>query len=143
MENEKLDNKEYIDNSFSNDELSKIKSRFNILLYYPYERISEDNSSLSYILPCVPFFMQDDDWKFVCSGIKIYIDKVEIDGIIEYTCDVYLSGVKYVDDISCGFYIKSSHFSNVNLSDLMDELLSILSEYHLFMEEHRVKHISI
>lgn len=55
MENEKLDNKEYIDNSFSNDELSKIKSRFNILLYYPYERISEDKSSLSYILPCVPF----------------------------------------------------------------------------------------
>lgn len=87
--------------------------------------------------------MQDDDWKFICSGIKIYIDKVEIDGIIEYTCDVYLSGVKYVDDISCGFYIKSSHFSNVNLSDLMDELLSILSEYHLFMEGHRVEHISI
>lgn len=142
MENEMLDNMEYVDNSFSNDELSLIKRRFYSHLYYHYERISEDNSSLKYLLPYTPFFMQGDDWKFVCSGIKIYIDKIEIDGVIEYTCDVYLSGVKYIDGISWGYSIKSSHFPNVNLSYLMDELLSILSEYHLFMEEHRVEHIS-
>lgn len=142
MENEVLDNREYVDNSFSNDELLMIKRRFHILLYYPYERTNEDKSSLKYMLPYVPFFMQGDDWKFVCSGIKIYIDKIEIDGVIEYTCDVYLSGAKYVDGISWGYSIKSSHFSNVDLSKLVDELLSVISEYHLFMEEHRVEHIS-
>lgn len=142
MESEVLDNREYVDDSFSNDELSMIKRRFHSHLYYHYERIGNDKSSLKYMLPCVPFFMQGDDWKFVCSGIKIYIEKTKLFYSIEYTCDVYLSGVKYVDGISWGYSIKSSHFSNVNLSDLMDELLSILSEYHLFMEEHRVEHIS-
>lgn len=142
MENEVLDNREYADVSFSNDELLMIKRRFHSHLYYHYERIGNDRSSLKYIFSYVPFFMQGDDWKFVCSGIKIYIDKIEINGVIEYTCDVYLNGVKYVDGISWGYFIKSSHFSNVNLSELMDELLSILSEYHLFMEEHRVEHIS-
>lgn len=142
MENEMLNNREYVDNSFSNDELSMIKRRFHSHLYYHYERIGYDKSSLKYMLPFVPFFMQGDDWKFVCSGIKIYIDKIEINGVIEYTCDVYLNGLKFVDGISFGHFIKSSHFSNVNLSELIDELLSILSEYHLFMEEHCVEHIS-
>lgn len=143
MENEKLDNKEFVFVAFSDDELSLIKRRFYSHLYYHYMRISDDKSSSNYILPCPPFFMCGDDWKFVCSGIKIYIDKIERGGIIEYGCDVYLSGVKYVDGKVFDHFIKSSHFSTVNLSDLMDELLSILSEYHLFMEEHRVEHISI
>lgn len=128
--------------SFSDEELTLIKNHFNYLLYFPYERLNLNKSSLSYMLPCVPFFMRGDDWKFICSGFKIYIDKIEIDGIIEYCCDVYLSGVKYVDGKSDSFFINSSHFTKTDLGKLMDELLSIISENQVFEEEHRVEHIS-
>lgn len=139
---EKLDLKFSV-SSFNNEELSLIKRRFNSLLYFPYLRVSSYKSTLSYILPCVPFFMEGDGWKFICSDIKMHIEKAEIGGVIEYTFDMYLSGVKYVDGKSCDTYIKSSYSSNVNLSELVDELLSVISEYKLFEEEHRVEHISI
>lgn len=123
MENEKLDNMKYVDIPFSDVELSMIKGGFNVLLYFPYERISDDKCSLNYFLPCVPFSMQGDGCKFICNGFKIYIDKIRLFNDIEYTCDVYLSGVNYVN---CGYFIKSPQFYNSDLGGLMDELLLLL-----------------
>lgn len=143
MENEKLDNRKYVFVPFNDNELSLINKRFSIFLYFPYERMSKDKSSLRYMLHCVPFFMQSDEWKFVCSGISMYIDKIKKYGITEYGCDVYLNGAKYVDGKVSDHLIKSSHFHKTDWDDLVDELLSIISEYKLFIKEHRVEHISI
>lgn len=142
MGNKVLNNKECVFIPFSDDELSLMKERFNSLLYFPYEKISKDKSSLNSILPCVPYFMQGYDWKFVCSGIKMYLDKIERGGVIEYGCDVYLSGLKIVDDEVFDNYIKSSHFSKTDFGELVDELLSIISEYQVFESKHQVNHFS-
>lgn len=50
------------DISFNDEELSLIKNSFNTFLYFPYERLNSNKSSLSYILPCVSYFMEGSDW---------------------------------------------------------------------------------
>lgn len=88
---------------------------------------------------------KDEEYKFICNGIKIYIDKVfdkEID-TVKYICTTYLSGIKYVDNVIVGFCTHGTYFYNINLSELVDKLLSVIDEYQVFESEHQVKHISI
>lgn len=131
--------------SFSDEEISLIMNRFRIDSYFLYEHINKDKSFLKYKLPCIPIFMQNDDWKFVCSGVDIFISKffVKETDIVEYTHDIFLAGIKYVDGSLVDFCIKSSHSEHTDLSDLMDKLLSIMNEYELYCYEHQVHHISI
>lgn len=154
-----MENKNYKYNAnegifFSDEELTLIKDSFNSLLCFPYERLNSNKNSLSYILPCVPYFMQGNDWgflckneeyKFICSGVKIYIDKIFDKNIdtVKYVCTTYLSGIKYVDNVIVGFCTNGTYFYHINLYELVDKLLSVISEYQVFESEHRVEHIFI
>lgn len=138
-----MENVGYTNVVFTDEELVIINSQFERELYYPYVRIGDDGCSVRYHISYTPFFMEDNGWKFVCSGITIYVAKIEIGGIIEYRCTAYLSGLK-VDYYGGGenSFIKNDYFSNSVLNELMGELFTILFYYRMFQNEHKVDHIS-
>lgn len=134
---------------FTDEEMSLIKNIFDSICFYPYK---SDNtykgekviSTLSYMLPYVPFFLVYHDYQCICSGLHIFLSKnVDKDNNISYSFKMKLSGVmrfkgkSKIEDLD----IFSWYDYNTELSELMDIFKDVISECKEFQKRYEVKHI--
>lgn len=128
-------------NPFTEAELSFMRNGFSSHDYYPYEHMSEDNGLLKLYLVSVPYFIKKGDSLYVCNGIDICIDKVDVCGVTKYSFTSYLSGLRMVDKGNEFFYISTDEISKDNLSELMEELYLVLVKYKNLREKYGVKDV--
>lgn len=128
-------------NPFTEEELSFIRNGFASHSYFPYERMSEDGGLLKLYLSSAPYFIKKGDSLYVCNGIEIFLEKVDVCGVTKYSFTSYLSGLRMVDKGGEFFYISTDEISKDNLSELIEELYLTLVKYKNLREKYGVKDV--
>ena len=84
---------------FTDEEMSLIKNIFDSICFYPYKsdnkyKGEKVTTTLSYMLPYVPFFLVYHDYQCICSGLHLFLSKnIDKDNNISYSFKMKLSGV--------------------------------------------------
>ncbi|UWF79302.1 MAG: hypothetical protein [Bacteriophage sp.] len=97
---------------FTDEEMSLIKNIFDSICFYPYKsdnkyKGEKVTTTLSYMLPYVPFFLVYHDYQCICSGLHLFwIGYLNLDDIPT------LIKVTYCYD--CGKILKKEYFDNYN-----------------------------
>lgn len=92
---------------FTDEEMSLIKNIFDSICFYPYKsdnkyKGEKVTTTLSYMLPYVPFFLVYHDYQCICSGLHLFLSKnIDKDNNISYSFKMKLSVViRKVDFLS-------------------------------------------
>lgn len=98
---------------FTDEEMSLIKNIFDSICFYPYKsdnkyKGEKVTTTLSYMLPYVPFFLVYHDYQCICSGLHLFLSKnIDKDNNISYSFKMKLSGImRYVSDYSFNYQKK-------------------------------------